>query len=128
MFTFAVSAQGDLGKMGIVWVKRVAGWFWFTYLFLDTFSFEMVFCCKISACMHSRSIFAIIILCLRVTVGGVVTFSRFFVSKKMDKYKHTLKKTQCSLYLCFFFLRFYKLCSTYLLYIYNNVCVAHMYV
>ena len=43
MCTFAVSVQGNLGTDGgrVGEGVRVAGWFWFTYLFLDTFSFEI---------------------------------------------------------------------------------------
>ena len=43
-----MSAQGNLGKDGdrVGEGVRVTGWFWFTYLFLDTFSFEMVFCVR----------------------------------------------------------------------------------
>ena len=45
VFTFAVSAQGNLGKDGdrVGEGVRVTGWFWFTYLFLDTFSFAFSF-------------------------------------------------------------------------------------
>ena len=44
VFTFAVSAQCNLvtGVDRVGEGVRVTGWFWFTYLFLDTFSFEMV--------------------------------------------------------------------------------------
>ena len=58
VFTFAVSVQGNLGTDGdrVGEGVRVTGWFWFTYLFLDTFSFEMVFCSMLGEILRVHSV------------------------------------------------------------------------